>query len=196
MQQIWGHWPSSNCVTSNLLFLLCLFAMFAAVSGQVSCSTGPWYPSPLDISKYFNVTANSTCDDPPEPYCVNLGCSKICDANDPNLEHPASFVNDDFRDNTFWKSKNLKFPVLLQLGVKGTFMLYQSVATFFHELPAAMYLLKSNDSGRTWNPLTYFATNCTKYFNLPETPENEIEGLKVQCFKIDTASNLNKQVSF
>ena len=75
-------------------------------------------------------------------------------------------------------------------------MLYQSMVTFFHELPAAMYILKSNDSGRTWNPLTYFATNCTKYFNLPETPENESEALKVQCFKIDTATNLNKQVSF
>ena len=86
--------------------------------------------------------------------------------------------------------------MVLQLEVRRTFMLYQSVVTFYHELPAAMYLLKSNDSGRTWNPLTYFATNCTKYFNLPETPENEREGLKIQCFKIDTATNLNKQVSF
>ena len=72
-------------------------------------------------------------------------------------------------------------------------MLYQSMVTFFYELPAAMYLLKSNDSGRTWNPLTYFATNCTKYFNLPETPENESEALKVQCFKIDTATIKSQQ---
>ena len=188
--------PRSNCVTSNLLVVLCLFAIFAAISGQDSCSTGPCYPTPSDISTYFNVTANSTCGESPEPYCINLDCSKICNANDPNLTHPASFVNDDFRDNTFWKSKNYEFPVFLQLEVRRTFMLYQSVVTFSHELPAAMYLLKSNDSGRTWSPLSYFATNCTKYFNLPETPENEIEGLKVQCFKIDTASNLNKQVSF
>ena len=199
MRQVWGRsvWQlRSNCATSNLLVVLCLFAIFSAVSGQDLCSVGPCYPSPSDISKYFNVTANSTCGNPSEPYCVNLDCINVCNAFDDNLAHNASLVKDDFSKNTFWKSKNYEFPVVLQLGVRRTFMLYQSVVTFYHELPAAMYLLKSNDSGRTWNPLTYFATNCTKYFNLPETPENEREGLKIQCFKIDTATNLNKQVSF
>ena len=199
MRQVWGRsvWQlRSNCATSNLLVVLCLFAIFSAVSGQDSCSVGPCYPSPSDISKYFNVTANSTCGNPSEPYCVNLDCTNVCNAFDDNLAHSASLVKDDFSKNTFWKSENYEFPVVLQLEVRRTFMLYQSVVTFYHELPAAMYLLKSNDSGRTWNPLTYFATNCTKYFNLPETPENEREGLKIQCFKIDTATNLNKQVSF
>ena len=199
MWQIWGRsvsQPRSNCVSSNLLVVLCLFAIFAAVSGQDSCSVGPCYPSPSNISKHSNVTANSTCGNPSEPYCVNLDCTNVCNASDENRKHPANFVNDDFREKTFWKAKNYEFPVVLQLEVRRTFMLYQSMVTFFHELPAAMYLLKSNDSGRTWNPLTYFATNCTKYFNLPETPENESEALKIQCFKIDTATNLNKQVSF
>ncbi|XP_027039863.1 laminin subunit beta-1-like [Pocillopora damicornis] len=196
MRQVWGRsvWQlRSNCTTSNLLVVLCLFAIFSAVSGQDSCSVGPCYPSPSDISKYFNVTANSTCGNPSEPYCVNLDCTNVCNAFDDNLAHNASLVKDDFSKNTFWKSKNYEFPVVLQLEVRRTFMLYQSVVTFYHELPAAMYLLKSNDSGRTWNPLTYFATNCTKYFNLPETPENEREGLKIQCFKIDTA---NKQLFY
>ena len=199
MWQIWGRsvsQPRSNCVSSNLLVVLCLFAIFAAVLGQDSCSVGPCYPSPSNISKYSNVTANSTCGNPSEPYCVNLDCINVCNAFDDNLAHNASLVKDDFSKNTFWKSKNYEFPVVLQLEVRRTFMLYQSMVTFFHELPAAMYLLKSNDSGRTWNPLTYFATNCTKYFNLPETPENESEALKIQCFKIETATNLNKQVSF
>ena len=34
-----------------------VFAIFAPVSGQDSCSVGPCYPSPLNISKHFNVTA-------------------------------------------------------------------------------------------------------------------------------------------
>lgn len=196
MRQIWGRFlsqPCSNCGSSNFA-VLCLVAIFAAVSCQDPCSTGPCYPSPSDISKYFNVTANSTCGDPPEQYCVNLDCSKSCNANDDSLKHPPSFVNDDFNKDTFWKSKNYEYPVVLQLDVGRTFMLYRSVVTFYHELPAAMYLLKSNDSGITWRPITYFATNCTKYFNLPETPENEREGLKVQCFKIDTATNPSNQV--
>ena len=60
MWQIWGRLvsqPSSNCVSSNQLVALCLFAIFAPVSGQDSCSVGPCYPSPLNISKHFNVTA-------------------------------------------------------------------------------------------------------------------------------------------
>ena len=106
MWQIWGRLvsqPRSNCVSSNLLVALCLFAIFAPVSGQDSCSVGPCYPSPLNISKHFNVTANSTCGNPSEQYCVGLDCTKICNASDEKRKHPANFVNDDFRDNTFWK---------------------------------------------------------------------------------------------
>lgn len=191
------HWqPRSKCGISNFA-VSCLLAIFAAqiVSCQDSCSSGPCYPPPSDISKHFNVTANSTCGDPAEQYCFKLDCTKVCNANDPNNEHPPRFVNDPFEDGKFWKSKNFEYPVVLQLDIGRTFMLYQSVVTFYHELPAAMYLLKSNDSGITYNPLTYFATNCTKFFNMPETPENEREGLKVQCFKIDPDTNTNLQVS-
>jgi len=174
-----------------------LLVIFAAqiVSCQDACSSGPCYPPPADISGDFNVTANSTCGDPSEAYCVKLDCTKVCNANDPNNEHPARFVNDPFADGKFWKSKNFEYPVVLQLDIGRTFMLYRSVVTFYHELPAAMYLLKSNDSGITYNPITYFATNCTEFFNMQETPENEREGLKVQCFKIDPDTNPGLQVS-
>lgn len=189
--------PCSNCGTSNFV-ISCLLAIFAvqAVSCQNQCSNGPCYPSPNDIAGKFNVTANSTCGDPsPEQYCLNLVCDNVCNANDDSLKHPPSFVNDAFSANTFWKSKNYEFPVVLHLDVGSTFMLYQSVVTFYHDLPAAMYFLKSNDSGLTYRAITYFATNCTKYFNMPETPDNERDGLKVQCFKIDPGTNPTKQVS-
>ena len=187
--------PCSNCGSSNFV-VSCLLAVFAAqvVSCQNSCSSGPCYPSPSDIAGKFNVTANSTCGDPSENYCVKLDCSKVCNANDPDLRHPSSFVNDEFNLNTFWKSKNYEYPVVLQLDMGKTFMLYQSIVTFYHELPAAMYFLKSNDSGRTYRPLTYFATNCTKFFDMPETPDNERDGLQVQCFKIDPGTNPSLQV--
>jgi len=124
-----------------------------------------------------------------------LDCSKVCTATDPNNKHPASFVDDPSADGKFWKSKNFEYPVALQVDFGRTFMLYRSVVTFYHELPAAMYLLKSNDSGKTFSPIRYFATNCTVFFNMPETPEDETEGLKVQCFKIDPDTNPNLQVS-
>ena len=178
--------------------ILCLLAnIFAPQIAlcQDPCSSGPCYPPPKDISGDFNVTANSTCGDPPEQYCAKLECTKVCDAKDPTNEHKASFVNDPSGDGKFWKAKNFEYPVALQFDFGRTFMLYRSVVTFYHELPAAIYLLKSNDSGRTFNPITYFATNCTEFFNMPETPENEREGLKVQCFGIDPDTNPNLQVN-
>lgn len=186
----------SNCGTSNFV-ISCFLTISAAqiVSCQNLCSSGPCYPSPSDIAGNFNVSANSTCGDPEEVYCLNLQCDQVCNANDPNLKHPPSNVYDTIGDNKFWKSKNYEFPVVLQLDIGRTFMLYQSVVTFYHELPAAMYFLKSNDSGLTYRPITYFATNCTKFFNMPETPDNEREGLQVQCFKIDPGTNPSKQVS-
>ena len=186
------------CQNSLNLAILCLLAIiFAAqiVSCQYSCRSEPCYPPPADISGDFNVTANSTCGDPSETYCVKLDCTKVCNAKDPNNQHKASFVNDPLAAGKFWKSKNFEFPVALQLDFGRTFMLYRSVVTFHHELPAAMYLLKSNDSGITYNPITYFATNCMEFFDMPETLENEREGLKVQCFKIDPDTNPNLQVS-
>lgn len=200
MWQIWRRFlsqpPCSNCGSSNFV-VLCLLAIFAAqiVSCQGPCSAEPCYPSPKDISTFSNVTANSTCGEEPEVYCYKSDCSKVCNANQDSLKHPARFVNDPFADNTFWKAKNFDYPVALKLDINRTFMLYQSVVTFYHELPAAMYLLKSNDSGTTFSPITYFATNCTKFFNMPETPDNEREGLKVQCFKINPGTNVNLQVS-
>ena len=178
--------------------ILCLLANIFAlpiVLCQDSCTGGPCYPPPADISGDFNVTANSTCGDPPEQYCVKLNCTKVCDAKDPNNNHNPSFVNDPFGWGKFWKSKNFQYPVALQLDFGRTFMLYRSVVTFYHELPAAMYLLKSNDSGRTFDPIAYFATNCKEAFNMSETPENERKSLKVQCFGIDPATNPNLQVS-
>ena len=188
--------PCSNCGCSNFV-ISCFLAIVAAqiVSCQNQCSNGPCYPSPSDIAGKFNVSANSTCGDPQEAYCMNLQCDKVCNANDGSLKHPPSFVYDEISAGTFWKSKNYEFPVVLQLDIGRTFLLYQSVVTFYHELPAAMYFLKSNDSGVTYRPITYFATNCTRFFNMPETPDNEREGLKVQCFKIDTGTNPSKQVT-
>lgn len=85
--------------------VLCLLANIFArpiVLCQDSCTSGPCYPPPMDISKDFSVTANSTCGDPPEQYCFKLNCSKVCDAKDPNNEHKASFVSDPFDAGKFW----------------------------------------------------------------------------------------------
>lgn len=186
----------SNCDALILLVLVIVAAQ--TVFCQTTCNTGPCFPPPLDISGRFNVTANSTCGEEgsPETYCLNLECDKVCDANDDALKHPASFVQDPITPKTFWKSKNFDYPVVLELDIGSKMLLYRSTVTFFHQLPAAMYFLKSNDSGATYSPLVFFATNCTEYFNMPKTPESEIDALETQCFEINVVDNTYKQVSF
>ena len=186
----------SNCDALILLVLVIVAAQ--TVFCQTTCNTGPCFPPPLDISGRFNVTANSTCGEEgsPETYCLNLQCDKVCDANDDALKHPASFVQDPITPKTFWKSKNFDYPVVLELDIGSKMLLYRSTVTFFHQLPAAMYFLKSNDSGATYSPLVFFATNCTEYFNMPKTPESEIDALEAQCFEINVVDNTYKQVSF
>ena len=185
--------------TGNSIFAvlsLLLICTIHVVSSQNGCTgSGSCLPSPEDIAGKFAVTSNSTCGDPVEQYCVGAACSKVCNANDNGLKHPANYTNDAFSLKTFWKSKNYEFPVYLQIDTGATFMLYQSVITFQHELPAAMYLAKSKDFGATYSEIAFFSSDCRAFFNMEETPDNKRNGLKVECFKIDPVLNSNKQVS-
>ena len=186
---------SSGTAIFAVLSLL-LICTIHVVSSQNGCTgSGSCLPSPEDIAGKFAVTSNSTCGDPVEQYCVGADCSKVCNANDNGLKHPANYTNDAFSLKTFWKSKNYEFPVYLQIDTGALFMLYQSVITFQHELPAAMYLAKSKDFGATFSEVAFFSSDCRAFFNMEETPDNKRNGLKVECFKIDPVLNSNKQVS-
>ena len=49
-------------------------------------------------SQFFTIRTSQ-----PANNIYGLDCTKICNASDEKRKHPANFVNDDFRDNTFWK---------------------------------------------------------------------------------------------
>ena len=186
---------SSGTVTFAVLSLLLICTIHVVSSQNVCTCSGSCMPSPEDIAGKFAVTSNSTCGDPVEQYCVGADCSKVCNAKDNGLKHPANYTNDAFSLKTFWKSKNYEFPVYLQIDTGALFVLYQSVITFQHELPAAMYLAKSKDFGATFSKIAFFSSDCRAFFNMGETPDNKKDGLKVECFKIDPVLNSNKQVS-
>ena len=186
---------SSGTVIFAVLSLL-LICTIHVVSSQNGCTgSGSCLPSLEDIAGKFAVTSNSTCGDPVEQYCVGADCSKVCNAKDNGLKHPANYTNDAFSLKTFWKSKNYEFPVYLQIDTGAMFMLYQSMITFQHELPGAMYLAKSKDFGATFSEVAFFSSDCRAFFNMEEIPDIKRSGLKVECFKTDPGLNSDKQVS-
>ena len=190
-------WNIHTGTASNVNFAILLFVISCSVHFlpcATQCTEGiPCYPSSKDISSKRNVTVNSTCGSPPEQFCIELDCSSVCNADDDALKHPASFINDGYNLPTYWKSKNFDHPVFMQIDLGSTFMLFSSIVTFQHDyhLPAAMYFAKSKDFGVRFQPVAYFSTSCSQFYNMTETSLNRRDGLQLECFKMDTTANPN-----
>jgi len=184
--------------TTKIITSLVFLSIFSTALSTKDCSIGACFPSPKEITSKFNINASSTCGvGGPEIYCEpkQQVCTAVCDSQNNATRHPPSFVNDDYSLGTFWKSKNVERPVYLQIDLGSMFMLYRSVVTFQFEIPAAFYFAKSTDYGATFKPLGYYATDCTKFFNMATTQTNRRNGLAVECFLIDPENTPSKQVS-
>lgn len=186
-----GSFGSSDVNLAILLFVV-LYSSNNFLLCTASCVEGkPCYPTPKDIAGKRNVTVNSTCGDPVEQFCIELDCSFVCNSNDDTLKHPASYINDRFNLETYWKSKNFDYPVFMQLDLGAIYMLFNSIVTFQHDyhLPAAMYFAKSIDFGSSFQAVAFFAVDCKKSYNMTETDLSKRNGLQVECYKIDTNAN-------
>ncbi|XP_031560905.1 laminin subunit beta-1-like, partial [Actinia tenebrosa] len=182
-------------------FLIVMLLTSFVYGSNKNCSVGPCFPTSREIASKFSVQANSTCGvDKAEEYCLpsSLDCNQICNDSNAkaNQSHSATYINDAFALNTFWKSVNMDRPVFLQFDFGVQFMVYRSVATFEFELPAAMYFAKSQDNGLDFRPLAFYATACSNFFYMTETPINRLNGLAVECFKIDPTNNPAKQIEY
>lgn len=188
---------TGSFAASGFNFAILLFAISSSVHFlpcATQCTEGaPCYPSPKDIAAGRNITVNSTCGDPAEQFCIELNCESVCNANDNDLKHPASYINDDYNLGTYWKSKNFEYPVFMQLDLGAIYMLFNSIVTFQHDyhLPAAMHFAKSKDFGASFQPIAYFSTSCSQFYNMTETSLNRRSGLQLECFKMDTTANPN-----
>ena len=122
------------------------------------------------------LTASSTCGATgAEEFCSvtdTRDCS-TCHSSNSSLAHPPSSMTD--RDaarsptRTWWQSSNNVAPVTLELTLEATFFFTHVVLSFRSPLPAAMVIEKSTDSGKSYQPVQYYSTNCTEDFGLPNT---------------------------
>lgn len=110
---------------------------------------------------YADPNANLACSSPK--------CSK-CNAALPFLSHLAGAMSDSsFRHpNTWWQSAEGVESETVQLDLETEFYFTHLILVFRSPRPAAMTLERSQDFGRTWRMLQYYASNCSATFGLEE----------------------------
>lgn len=102
-------------------------------------------------------------------FCATPKCSK-CNAAIPSQAHPASAMSDSsFRfPHTWWQSTEGVQEEMLQLDLETEFLFTHIILVFRSPRPAAMMLERSQDYGKSWRTLRYFAKDCEEAFGLTE----------------------------
>lgn len=180
---------SASCYLVTFLFVFWLILNLPPLIKSQCADNTPCFPPVIDAAKLpaFNLTINSTCGTPAEDFCVSTDCSLVCDASNPSNAHPPSHIIDSYELTTYWKSKNFDEPVFIRIDFGTKLLLHQISITFpFEVLPNGLYIERSQDGGKTYFVLAYYAIRCNDTFNLPTS--TRYDGIKVLCFALDPAS--------
>ena len=156
---------------------------------------------PEFVNAAFNreVTASSTCGDPPSRYCQlspdtdgqMIRQCFICDAKNPKKWHPPSYLTDlnNQKNLTCWMSEPfVQYPqnVTLTLSLSKKYEITYASLQFCSARPDSMAIYKSMDFGKTWIPFQYYSSNCKKmYGKSPRgtiTKANEQEALCTDAY--------------
>lgn len=102
-------------------------------------------------------------------FCPAAKCGK-CNGAIPSQAHPPSAMSDSsFRcPETWWQSAEGVKEETLQLDLETQFLFTHLILVFRSPRPAAMVLERSQDHGRTWKTLRYFAKDCGEAFGSAE----------------------------
>ena len=147
------------------------------------------------------VTASSTCGDPPSRYCLTTpdkdgkvagrSCF-ICDAAHPKRRHPSTYLTDlnNPSNLTCWMSEPL-FPypsqnVSLTLSLGKKYEITYISLQFCAARPDSMAIYKSVDHGRSWTPFQFYSSQCRKMYDRSPrgaiTKVNEQEALCTDAY--------------
>lgn len=145
--------------------ILLLSSNFFQLAESVCTSNVACFPNPEDVvskisdgSVVFNVT--SVCGNPPEAYCSPSTCGLLCNASDSSNRHPKEYMTDVYSLPTYWKSKNLESPVIIQVDLNMKLILHQITVSFQYEYPSHVQIERSQDYGRSYYIIHHNAINC------------------------------------
>ncbi|XP_034444486.1 netrin-4-like [Hippoglossus hippoglossus] len=149
-----------------------------------SCSGRACNPRMGNLSPGRVLRTQSTCgSNSSEPFCFykqtsdpsrRESCSPAkctkCNSAIPAQAHPPSAMSDSsFRHpDTWWQSAEGPEEETLQLDLETEFLFTHLIVVFRSPRPAAMLLERSQDHGRTWRTLRYYARDCEGVFGLAE----------------------------
>ncbi|XP_035520934.1 netrin-4-like isoform X2 [Morone saxatilis] len=170
-----------------LLFIIPLCAsspLSAGPAAESRCFGRACNPRIGNLAQGRVLSTQSVCgSNSSEPYCfykqtaaprIRESCSAAkcgkCNAAFPSQAHPPSAMSDSsFRyPDTWWQSAEGVKEETLQLDLETEFILTHLILVFRSPRPAAMVLERSQDHGRTWKTLRYFARDCEEVFGLVE----------------------------
>ncbi|XP_078493524.1 laminin subunit beta-1 isoform X3 [Ciona intestinalis] len=170
--------------------LLCVAVIAIGIEtafAQGGCAGSSCFPSTGDllVGRGDMLSSTSTCgQEGRERYCIVSHLKDVrkcftCDASVPDQEHEVPNVITTQLDDrllTWWQSESGQQKVSIQLDLEAEFQFTHMIMTFKTFRPAAMFIERSMDFGKTWAVYRYFAYDCDRSFpGIPEWPPREID---------------------
>ncbi|EFX75164.1 hypothetical protein DAPPUDRAFT_56315 [Daphnia pulex] len=137
------------------------------------------------------VTATSTCGNPPSRHCYATTDDKgdltrlcsVCDSSNARRRHPSAYLTDlhNVNNMTCWHSALTENNVTLTLSLGKKYELTYISLQFCGRKPDSLAIYKSMDFGKTWQAFQYYSSQCRKLYGRPNraiiTKSNEQEAL-------------------